>query len=249
MKTAITILCLFSSQAVFSQSTENRADRQLVYQDLFKRDAIPKYGSDQIQNALSASTKNVGLAVLYSLLLPGMGELYVGEYGVGKFFTIGEAALWLAYTSFELYGNWLRDDARRFAASHAGVQLSGRDDQFFVDIGNFLNTYDYNEAKLRNREPEKLYDVNSGLFWQWDSDANRASYRDLRISHDRVFNNAQFVAAAIIVNHIASAVNAARLAISHNAAADETGMLEIRARVIGGISRPDGIMISLSKNF
>lgn len=249
MKTATIMFCLISSQSVFSQSTDHQVDRQFIFQNLFENDAIPRYELDEVQSTGSTSKKDVGIAVIYSLLLPGMGELYVGEYDVGKYFTIGEAALWFTFTSFEVYGSWLRDDARRFAASHARVELSGKNDQFFVDIGNFLDTYEYNDARLRTREPEKLYDVNSNYFWQWDSDANRASYRDLRISHDRVFNNAQFVVAAIIVNHIASAVNAARLAISHNQDVDQAGLLEIRARVIGGISHPDGIMISFSKNF
>ena len=32
--------------------------------------------------------KNLGLAILYSLLLPGMGELYTDAYSSGKYFTI-----------------------------------------------------------------------------------------------------------------------------------------------------------------
>ena len=223
----------------------------MIYQDMFNGNPrIPGAAKEFSQNLGTASAKkNVGLALIYSLLLPGMGELYVGDYSTGKYFTMGEAALWLTYTSFELYGTWLRDDARSFAAFHAGVNPDGKDDQFFVDIGNFLNTYEYNEKKLRDREPDKLYDVNSTYFWQWDSDPNRASYRGLRISHDRVFNNTRFVVAAIIVNHVVSAVNAARLAISHNDAVDEAMLLDVRAKVIGGFSHPDGIMISVSKTF
>lgn len=197
---------------------------------------------------ISSGKKKVGLAVLYSLLLPGMGELYVEEYGVGKYFTIAEGVLWLTYSSFELYGTWLRDDARNFAVTHARIAIDGKDDQYFVDIGNFLNIYDYNEKKLRDREPEKLYDVNTH-FWQWEYDAHRAAYRELRISHDHVFNNNRFVVAAIIVNHIASAINAGRLALSHNRRLEEASLIQVHASVLGGARYPHGIMISVSKTF
>ena len=242
---SITILILTASTVAYCQQTTN-VDRHFVQADLF-HSLSREPRSYQLLSDGSAGKKNVGLAVLYSLLLPGMGELYVGDYSYGKYFTIGEAALWLTYTSFEVYGTWLRDDARRFAVTHAGINQTGKGDQYFVDIGNFINTNDYNDEQLRNREPNKLYDIHSD--WQWDSDANRASYRDLLISHDRVFNNTRFVVAAIIVNHIASAVNAARSAISYNRSVSEASLFEFHASVIGGLSSPDGIMFTVTKTF
>lgn len=202
----------------------------------------------QFDKDISTEKKNVGLAVFYSLLLPGMGELYVGEYAVGKYFTIAEGMLWLTYASFETYGTWLRDDARDFARTHAAIQTEGKDQQFFVDIGNFLTVRDYNERKLRDREPEKLYDVNTH-YWEWASDADRASYRRQRIAHDRMFNNNKFVVAAVIVNHIVSAVNAGRLAIGHNRRLAQTSFIDIHASVLGTVDSPHGIQISFSKSF
>lgn len=251
MKTYFALLCFLINQMAYAQLKTSYQNRHVIYQDLLSSNLSSKSPlNDLLINGTSVSgKKNVGLAVIYSLLLPGMGEFYVGEYGIGKYFTITEAALWLTFTSFDMYGNWLRDDARKFAVSHAGIDPSGKDDQFFVDVGNFLNTYEYDEKKLRDRAVDKLYDINSTYFWRWDSDPNRASYHDMRISHDRVFNNARFVIAVIVVNHIASAVNAARLAVSHNKRTAEAFLFDIRAHLIGGLAQPDGIMISLSKNF
>ena len=197
--------------------------------------------------AVVGGKKSPSIAFLYSLVLPGMGELYVGEYQTGKYFTIAEGTLWLTYGSVESYGSWLRDDARSFAVTHAGVSTAGKDDQFFVDIGNYGNLDEYNAQKLRDRAPDKVYDAGS-YFWQWDADANRSSYRDLRISHDRVFNNSRFVVAAIIVNHLVSALNAARLAMSHNKNL-EASLLPFHASVIGGVESSQGIMITFSKSF
>ncbi len=197
---------------------------------------------------LESEKKPVGLAAIYSLLLPGMGELYADGFGSGKYFLIAEGALWLTYAAFDVYGSSLQDDARAFAVSHAGVDRSGKDDQYYVDIGNFLEINQYNEKQLRDREPERLYDPNAGFAWRWESDAARAAYREQRISSENMFNNRRFVVGAILINHIASAINAARSAISHNKNV-ESGQAELsfKAEVMGGFSNPHGILITITK--
>ncbi len=45
--------------------------------------------------AAAPSKKSVGLAAIYSLLLPGMGELYAEGFSSGKYFLIAEGVLWL----------------------------------------------------------------------------------------------------------------------------------------------------------
>ncbi|MBI4546753.1 MAG: hypothetical protein HY707_02145 [Ignavibacteriae bacterium] len=208
-----------------------------------------------LQNAFSRQAKtspekkSVGMAVLYSLLLPGMGELYAGNYSTGKYFTIVEGALWLTLGSLHWYATWLQDDARRFAVQHAQISLDGKGDQYFVDIGNFASVYKYNEAVLRGRDDFKVYDPTSSFYWNWGNDLNRETYRELRVASDERFNDTRFVAAAIGVNHLISAINAARLTISHNKNIAKSDELYIRANVIGGIAHPHGIAISVSKNF
>ncbi len=194
--------------------------------------------------------KSVGLAVLYSLLLPGMGELYAGSFKSGRFFLVAEGALWLTYAGFDIYGTSIRTDARSFAKVHSGLDPSGKNDQFYVDVGNFLSVDEYNEKKLRDRTPELVYDPAAGYAWQWDSDANRSTFRELRVSSDNVLNNMRFVVAALIVNHVASAINAARLAVAHNAALSAPlGDLQIGAGVMGGLDAPHGIVLTVVKGF
>jgi hypothetical protein len=179
-----------------------------------------------------------------------MGELYVGSMGFGKYFLVAEGVFWLTYATFGVYGDALRDDGRAFAAARAGVTLAGKSDQFFVDIGNFLDISQYNDKKLRDREPSKLYDPAAGYGWSWDSDVSRATYRDQRISSENWFNNQKFVLAAVLVNHVASAINAARSAIAHNASvAAQDNELQFKASLLGGLSNPHGVMITLVKPF
>jgi hypothetical protein len=198
----------------------------------------------------AGTRKAPALAAIYSLVLPGMGELYVGDFSSGKYFLLGEGLLWLTYAAFEVYGNSVRDDARLYAVSNAGVNPAGKSDQFYVDVGNFLTVADYNDKKLRDRTPSLVYDPAAGYGWAWGSNDQRVTFRDLRVHSENMFNNQKFVGAAILVNHVASAINAARAAIAHNAAAkDLLGDLRIGASVLGGPAAPHGIMITVSRGF
>ncbi|MGA7159578.1 MAG: hypothetical protein WBZ48_01160 [Bacteroidota bacterium] len=194
--------------------------------------------------------KSQATAVLYSLLLPGMGEWYADDFGSGRYSLIAEATLWLTYASFQQYGTWYQNDARQFAVAHASASSNGKNDQFFVNMANFDNVYEYNDQKLRERDAADLYDPASGYFWSWDSDADREHFRALRVSGDRIFNNSRFVIGAVIVNHIVSAINAARLVRHYNKNADEgLGSWQIEPYQIGGLGQIDGMRLTYTKRF
>jgi hypothetical protein len=214
------------------------------------RDSLQQGLLQQAAVAPVEGRKSAGLAAMYSLMLPGMGELYAGSFSSGRYFLAAEGALWLTYAIFQVRGDALRDDARSFAVAHAGVSLLGKNDQYFVDIGNFLNIDEYNQKKLRDREVEKLYDPALGYAWQWDSDASRASYRDQRVTSDNSYNNRKFVVAVVLINHVASAINAARSAVSHNKALEgPLSDVHIEAEVLGGPFQAHGMVVTLRKTF
>lgn len=192
--------------------------------------------------------KSPALAAIYSLLLPGMGELYAGGFSSGKYFLMAEGALWLTYGAFTLHGSSQQDDARAYALSRAGIDPAGKDDQFYVDIGNFMTTEDFNEKQLRDRQPELLYSRAEGEGWTWESDPARQAYKDERLSSEHTYNNRKFIVAAILVNHIASAINAARVAVAHNSALDRAlGELSFGASVLGGIHQPHGLLLTVRR--
>jgi len=221
-----------------------RAEQRL---DLFGLHGSPA-GQDEpeIFPSETEGKKSPALAAVFSLLLPGMGELYAGGFSSGKYFLIADGALWLTYAGVELYGNALRDDSRAYAVSAAGIDPTGKDDQFYVDIGNFLTLQEYNEKQLRDREPDRLYDATAGYAWSWTSDAARADYRDQRISSEEAYNARKFIVAGLIINRVASAINAARSAIAHNSALEQAlGRLELSASVLGDLNAPHGVELSL----
>ena len=204
----------------------------------------------QVQQPLQSEKKSSATAVLYSLLLPGMGELYADGFDDGKYSLIAEGGLWVTYFSMREYGDWIQKDARNFAAIHAGAQINGKNDQFFVNLGNFVDTYEYNDKKLRDRELDRVYDENAGYYWKWDSDESRKEFRTMRVSSERVLNNSQFVIAAVVVNRIVSAINAARLTRLYNKRSeDAVGSWWLESSLIESGQRLDGIRLSIVHRF
>ncbi|NJD21922.1 MAG: hypothetical protein FIA82_04550 [Melioribacter sp.] len=159
--------------------------------------------------------KNPALAILYSMLLPGMGELYAGDYSSGKYFTIADGALWGAFAGFEIYGKWKENDYKSFAESKAGVNLNGKEAEYFANIGIYQSIDDYNAAMELNRDFDKTYNKVS-YYWKWNDNDQRKQYRDLWSSSESAYTNVRFVVGALILNRLISAVNAVRLVSSYN---------------------------------
>jgi hypothetical protein len=202
----------------------------------------------QFAPSLQAERKSVPIAIALSLVLPGMGELYAGNFQSGKYLLAADAGLWLTYGGFQLYGDWLRRDARSFATQRAGASFENKDEQFEVNIGNFLSVEDYNEAKLRNRQFDLLYDPKSTYAWRWSSDADRLRFREQRIRSDESYRNSKFVLGALVLNRIISAFSAGRAAARGNGTQADA-LWRISADVSGGTFNPHGIEIQVSRSF
>ena len=240
----ITLLSIQIGQIGFAQPVQPFFSHNNIQSTQLSTSAsLPTLG-----NSSSGEKKNVTMATGLSLLVPGLGEYYAGDYSTGKYLSIAEGALWITWASFRMYGDWVQSDARDFAVQHAGASVNDKSDQYFIDIGNFVSADAYNQQALQDRNVFRIY-INSADVWKWDTDNNREQYRQLRVQSDRVFNNSNFVITAIIANHVISAINAARIAINHNKAVTETGGLQIEASPMGSIVNPHGIMFSARYGF
>lgn len=171
------------------------------------------------QTEPSPGRRSVFLAVAGSILLPGLGEYYAGNFNEsGRYSLAAEGTLWLTYAGLQLHGTWVRNDARVFGAQMAGISFSGKDPDFEVNVGNFMTTDEYNQTKLRNREFDAMY-TDPAYSWSWASDADRQRFKDDRIRSDRIIQSAKFVIAGLVVNRIISAFAAGRGAAAANRAA------------------------------
>jgi hypothetical protein len=234
------LLCL--TQQVFAQI---RPISAFVTKETQSKIAAP---IDLNYSNLSESRKSVLLAVVASLIIPGMGEMYAGSFESGKYNLIAEGGLWLTYGGFRMHANWLQNDARSFANQNAGANFDNKDDQYSVNIGNFSATDDYNQTKLRNREYDLVYSADQ-YKWQWDSDANRAQFKDLRIRSAEIKNNANFIIAAVVVNHLFSAFSAGRKAAAYNRSLSMLDRIEIQTYTLNTGMHVDGIGFNISTKF
>ncbi len=177
-------------------------------------DSVPSSDKSK-SNAHASGHKDRKKAFFRSLILPGAGEYYVGKRTFAQTFFAAEVSLWLSHFAFQQYGKWVRKDALAYAATHSGAAIKGKPSQYFVDIGNYSDIYQYNAAKLRFGEYEKVYSE-AEYFWSWDEDDHRQKFQNMRIASDRARNRATYMLGAIFANHLISAVHATWQAVNHN---------------------------------
>lgn len=243
------LMFFFTGQAIIAQPLTSPIVSHKNIKDFFNQPIDIESRHTLVFSDQSASSKkSVPLAVALSSVLPGMGELYAGDYSRGKYLTSAEGFLWLTFASVHFYGTWLKNDARLFASTNAGVKLAGQDDKYFVDIGNYSDIYWYNERKLQHRQEEKLYDPNSNYYWRWNDEASRQKYRNIRIKSDEVLNSRQFIVGAILANHIVSAINAGMLASKFNKGSKITNNIQINSKLCVTANNPE-FVVTISKLF
>jgi len=221
------------------------------------RPALASVGSTPVSSAgqifadpqIRTEKKSVWVAIGYSLILPGLGELYADNFRTGRYYMGADAALWLTYAGLRTYGQWLRQDAQSFAVQNSGANFSGKGDQFSIDIGNFNNVNDYNDAKMRNRQFDLLYDPNSNFAWQWSSEDARLNYKHLRTRGDAVTHNSQFVIGALVINRIISAVSAVRAVSLYNRSVQVRTSWRLEADVRSGMLASQNLELTLTREF
>ena len=128
--------------------------------------------NNSIQVQPDLAKKKTGVAIMYSFLLPGMGEYYADGYDSGIYFTIADAAIWGTLFGMNIYGNWQKDNYKSFANAHAGINPNGKNDTYYADISAYLNVDEFNNEKYLNRENEDLYNIDTH-YWQWESESAR----------------------------------------------------------------------------
>lgn len=250
-KFLIVILSIFFVNAAFSQSSveskvesSNVSSLKIEKSDLTNQFLNQKSDTGKVKINSSANKKSGGVAMLLSLVLPGAGHLYIDRMDVGKFFVMGEAASWLGLAGLNIYGSALREDARTFASENAGLNKSGKDDDYFTNVGNFTSIYEYNNDKLLKGQYSQLYDVNT-YYWNWNDATNRDSYEEQRRKSERVYNTRVVFGTTLIVNRIVSSISALILANKKS----DSNAFNIQPELMQKDYSIDGVKLNISKNF
>lgn len=188
--------------------------------------------------------KSPAISILLSAILPGAGHYYTGRMDVGSYFLGAEAGLWLGLFGVNYYGGVLEDDSRSFASVHAGLNKDGKDDDYFANVGTFLNIYQYNNDKLQSGQYDKIYDINTH-FWNWDSPANQGEFDQQRKKSERTYNLSTIFVTGLIINRFVSGISA--LVLTNKA--NSTGIKVSSGFTTSPENKIDGIKLNFVKSF
>ena len=233
----IFVILFLITVTAFPQSANNILTlKNEVRENMISRDSNPLPVQEEF------SRKSVFLAITYSILLPGMGELYAGNYSSGKYFTIAEAVFWGTYIGMNTYSNWNKDRYHSFAASNGGVNVVGKDDGYFTNIGIYTDINEYNDDMARNGDFNKMYNTKLD-YWKWTG-SDRTTYRSMWTAGEQAHNNLRFVVGALVLNRVVSAINAARIASAFNKNASQELGWNLSAGVSSVASLPAGVILN-----
>jgi hypothetical protein len=244
----IPFLLLLTSTFLFSQTDDQKSIQELKYS--IKNSEENFQESELVLNSnLNNDKKSVGLGIVYSLLLPGMGELYADSYGSGKYFTIADGILWGTLIGMNAYSGWQEDNYKTYAASTADVINDGvKDEDFYANIGDYTSVYTYNDQKALERNFDEMYDEEV-YFWEWNTTDERRTYRDMWNSSETANNNVRFVVGGLILNRIVSAINAARLVSSYNKSLEEEVSWNFSVGFMNQPNLPTSLSLNVQKSF
>ena len=189
-------------------------------------------------------------AAVYSMLLPGMGEYYIGNRGKAKYFFGVEAAAWIGFIAYRTYGGWRKDDVIDYAAVHANASLEGKDDEFLDFVGFYDDIDQYNSFGRVFDDERPYLEDNADNHWRWQSDDDQAAYRHLKNQSREAYRRANFMIGLAVVNRIMSVIDAVRDARRSRSLIDQDFTAAPRYKFeIDPLSRRDQVRFTLFTNF
>jgi hypothetical protein len=172
-----------------------------------------------VRGALNAERAKV---MLQSLTLPGWGQLTTGHPRAARVFGVIDAGIWASFVAFEVQQHLRTDAAIRTAREFAGIDLSGRSEEFRRIVGSYPSSDDYNvlvvfrdAANLYYNDPAAYrayiaqHQIGGAQSWSWTDPESFDRYRAQRKDAQRAGLRANTALALAIANRLVSAVHAA----------------------------------------
>ncbi len=179
--------------------------------------------------------KSIQKTILYSALLPGLGEYYVGNRKKARYFFAVEALSWIGLISFRTYSGWKEDDYISFAAEKAGADLEGKSDDFRDWVGFYDDIDQYNTLGRVLESSRPYLEDNASNHWRWQTLADKNAYREIKNRSKEADRRADFMIGLMVLNRIVSVIDAVRdVRKSHKLFGDsseEDGPGKIRCRL------------------
>jgi len=190
--------------------------------------AMGPYSSQNEWSYLSADVgeefKQPSAALRRSLLLPGWGEYYANpnSWTRGQWHMAADISMILSYLGISYRSIQLEDELITFARSKAGIDLSGRDREWYLAVSNH-NTLDlYNDYLLRTRNWNQLIEDNSINQWSWSETSDRSEFIRMREQIDKSNNQLPALLTLMVLNRVVSGIHAFGLVRDSNKLMDSS---------------------------
>jgi hypothetical protein len=257
IKTKHILIVLFAGVVVLSSSALARIDlpltpinNRVLYNSSLNAALEDPNASSEAITLSDKKPYSKAKAILLTMLVPGAGHFYLNQKGRGEVFMGAEAFAWAGFAAFRIYGNWRKDDYIRYAVDHAGIDPSGKDDDFYGRLSFYDSREDYNTAGRLYNPGDPYYPDVPAYYWQWDSDVSREYYRDIRNSSQSSYRKATFMIGVAVANRIIAAIDVFRLAgkLNRQTQYGDTGKykLHVDSDLFG---RNPGVKLTLSRRF
>ena len=184
-------------------------------------------------SASGSMTPAIGLSaerarlLLRSLTIPGWAQASSGHRKSAIAFGLAEVGVWTSFTAFRIQSHLRKGTSETTAKLFAGVDLSGRDEEYRRIVGSYISSDEYNQlvvyrdaANLHYDDPVAYREYIAGHLvdpadqWSWNSDENLIRYRAQRKDAQRASIRANTALACAVVNRLLSMVHAARIKTS-----------------------------------
>jgi hypothetical protein len=193
--------------------------------------------------------KSLKRAFVYSLLIPGTGELYAGSKLRAAIFLGADVTLWALYFHYHGQGTDKESEYRDFADLHWSEEdyiswlvqeygITSDTEPYYVD--SLTGERDYFSHHLPSSKTGQYYEM-IGKYQQfsygWDDFANsnsvdREIYLYMRHNANDLLNKATYSAMFSLANHILSAFDAAILVRGYNKRGEKFSQIEVKTRLV-----------------
>lgn len=195
---------------------------------------FPRFGGD----IYSAEHRSIGKAFLYSFLVPGLGEYYVGSKIKAGVFLALEALTWVQYMTNHSSGVDKEDEFRAFADEH----WSATDFTIWlIEEHGSMSDSVLGGDDLPAEKSQQYYEMigkYDKFYPGWDdydpdakTSARQQQYVKMRDEANNKLNTARTWAMVALANHVLSAFDAAISAKRFNSKRDVFSNVNVKARL------------------
>ena len=191
---------------------------------------------------LAGKELSVKKAMLYSAMVPGLGEMYSQNYSKGAIFLTAESAIIFSYFRMKSERDWAINSYKQYAFSVVGVPKN-MDDAYYQLIQNYMSSEEYNDNIIRdarnyfliyNTDPEgyeaylEAHLIPEENSWHWDNNSEWSEFIKLRLKKQDYEIYSNFAFAAAILNRIISVIDSAMEVKKFNRSGHYFGKLSVQ---------------------